>query len=203
MINLNFNGWLTLTRPCKSTQIPSKKRKKKGSRILFDTYSRIQKFSPYVSLVKPFNGVKPSALSAVSVEVQAAAAAAGNCGRVQRKPELHLVLVRGDGCCVDSAIPPLTPALCRQLMFICSAHLGLVTKHLAKLPLCMWRFTEWWQGRGTAVHPFQKRSWKPGRTSSQGCQRLILKAWLNYQSIVQHSTLHCNYADCDFISLWS
>lgn len=36
-------------------------------------------------------------------------------------------------------IPP-TLLLCRPLMFICSAHLGLVTKHLLSLPACMWAF---------------------------------------------------------------
>lgn len=75
----------------------------------------------------------------LSVAVQTAA---GDCGRVQRKPEFCLGPLRGDGYCCRFCNFPLTPVLCRQLMFICSAHLGLVTKHLVGLPLCRECFTE-------------------------------------------------------------
>lgn len=45
------------------------------------------------------------------------------------EPEFLLVTVWGD----ETAAVWI---LCRQLMFISSAHLGLLTKHLAKLPPC-------------------------------------------------------------------
>lgn len=61
---------------------------------------------------------------------------------------------------------PPAPSLCRQLMFICAAHMGLVTKHLVKLPVCMRCITEWWQWRSVAANPFPKRSQEAGRTSS-------------------------------------
>lgn len=68
----------------------------------------------------------------------------------------------------------LTSTLCRQLMFICSAHLGLVKKHLVKLPLCVQCFTEWWQ-------------YLRGREDSiTDMSRFILQTWLHHYSTVQH-----------------
>lgn len=69
---------------------------------------------------------------------------------------------------------PQSSAFCRQLMFIWSAHLGLVTKHLVGLPLCTQRF----RVMTVKVHccpPLPKRFWEAGRTSSLRCRGLFLK----------------------------
>jgi len=103
-----MNGFRPLNR-VKSTQMSAKKK----NRHPWDAHKRVFHFR------ESLGGGKPTALSAVSQ------AAAGDCGRVQRKPEFLLATVR-------ILQFPLAPALCRQLMFISSAHLGLVTKHLVK-----------------------------------------------------------------------
>lgn len=71
-------------------------------------------------------------------------------------------------------IPP-TLLLCRPLMFICSAHLGLVTKHLLSPPVCMWAFHTAMTVKERCCPSLLKRSGEAARTSSHVRQGLFSK----------------------------
>lgn len=60
-------------------------------------------------------------------------------------------------------------------MFICSAHLGLVTKHLLSLPVCMWGFHTAMTVKERCCLSLLKRSGEAARTSSHVRQGLFSK----------------------------
>lgn len=101
---------------------------------------------------------------------------------------------------------PLTPSLSRQLMFICSSHLGSVTKHLVDLPQWVQSSTEWWQQRATAVHLHIEPRGREDFISRTPCLFLKLTQLTDYcptyriLTVLFCSQRHCNDPACGFTS---